>query len=74
MKEDFDDIAGRNKAFLLYASHLQNKIDNIKIEIQKSSIKDPFKQSLEIKDSLIHSRKLLNMKLNQQNELQNQIK
>lgn len=74
MKGDFDDIAGRNKAFLLYASHLQTKIDNLKIEIQKSSIKDPSKPSLEIKDSLIHSRKLLNMKLNQQKEIKNQIK
>lgn len=66
VKEEFDDVAARNKAFLMYASHLQGKIDGLKREVEKVEVKDPSRQVMEVKDALVHSRKLLNMKLNQQ--------
>lgn len=63
-------VAGRNKAFILYASELQNKLDKIKAE--KGETKEK-KISLKLKEEILNSRKLLAMKKKESVALETEI-
>lgn len=67
-RQELAQIAGRNKAFILYASELQNKLDKIKAD--KVETKDS-KISQKLKEEVLNSRKLLAMKKKESIALEN---
>jgi hypothetical protein len=69
-RQELAQVAGRNKAFILYASELQNRLDKIKAERGESKEK---KISLKLKEEILNSRKLLAMKKSESTALETEI-
>lgn len=59
IQKEYDQVSGRNKAFILYASELQNKLDKLK---ETRSSNHPKKGEARIREDIESSRKLLSMK------------